>query len=53
VFLLTFLDSETRNQYRAEKLEMLKAMCDSLEAWLAALNAAIETLERRQANTPD
>jgi hypothetical protein len=43
-----FPDDETRNQFRAQKISMLKAMRDSLESRLAALNAAIETLERQQ-----
>jgi hypothetical protein len=46
-------DRASRNSYRAKKLEMLRAMRDSLEARLAALNAAIETLERQQANNPE
>ncbi|WP_207223309.1 hypothetical protein [Leptolyngbya iicbica] len=49
-----FPDEETRKQYRAHKISMLKAMRDSLEARLAALNAAIETLERQQqSSTPE
>lgn len=47
-FSCFFPDEETRNQYRAHKLSMLKAMRDSLEARLAALNAAIATMERQQ-----
>ncbi|WP_204138538.1 hypothetical protein [Halomicronema sp. CCY15110] len=43
-----FPDEETRNQFRAHKISMLKTMRDSLETRLAALNAAIETLERQQ-----
>jgi hypothetical protein len=47
-FSCFFPDQEARNRYRTHKLEMLRAMRDSLEARLAALNAAIETLERQQ-----
>lgn len=43
-----FPDAEARNAYRAKKLEMMKAMRDSMETQLAALNAAIATLERQQ-----
>lgn len=47
-FSCFFPDQATREKYRAQKLEMLKSMRDSLEARLAALNAAIETMERQQ-----
>jgi hypothetical protein len=47
-FSCFFPDQASRQTYRAKKLEMLKAMRDSLETRLAALNAAIETLERQQ-----
>ncbi|MEM6714659.1 MAG: hypothetical protein AAGD09_16820 [Cyanobacteria bacterium P01_F01_bin.56] len=47
-FSCFFPNEETRSQYRTHKLSMLKAMRDSLEARLAALNAAIETIERQQ-----
>ena len=54
MFFSCFLpDKAARDTYRARKLEMLKAMRDSLEARLAALNAAIETLERQQATSPE
>ncbi len=52
-FSCFFPDAATRANYRARKLEMLKAMRDSLEARLAALNAAIETLERQQGASPE
>ncbi|MEM9003212.1 MAG: hypothetical protein AAGE59_06755 [Cyanobacteria bacterium P01_F01_bin.86] len=48
-----FPDQATRETYRTRKLEMLKAMRDSLEARLAALNAAIETIERQQGASPE
>lgn len=48
-----FPDQTTRDSYRAKKLEMLKAMRDSLEARLAALNAAIETIERQRGSSPE
>ena len=41
-------DQATREKYRAKKLEILKAMRDSMEAKLAAVTAEIETLERQQ-----
>lgn len=47
-FSCFFPDQAARENHRAKKLEMLKAMRDSLEARLAALNAAIETIERQQ-----
>lgn len=47
-FSCFFPDQATREKYRTHKLAMLKSMRDSLEARLAALNAAIETIERQQ-----
>ncbi|MBE7383648.1 MAG: hypothetical protein F6J95_019790 [Leptolyngbya sp. SIO1E4] len=52
-FSCFFPDQTARANYRVKKLEMLKAMRDSLEARLAALNAAIETLERQQGTPQD
>ncbi|MEM6838784.1 MAG: hypothetical protein AAF609_18260 [Cyanobacteria bacterium P01_C01_bin.120] len=46
-----FPNEEMRRKQRAQKISMLKSMRDALEARLAALNAAIETLERQQ-STP-
>lgn len=42
--------SMTQNSYRQHQLEFLKWMRDSLETRLAAVNAAIATMER-QMNT--
>lgn len=39
----------SRRDYQRYKLEFLKASRDSLEARLAAVNAAIETIERQTA----
>lgn len=39
--------SADRRHLRSQKLDMLKTMRDALEARLAALNAAIETMERQ------
>ncbi|MFQ4136855.1 hypothetical protein PGN35_011100 [Nodosilinea sp. PGN35] len=39
--------AESRRQYQRHKLEMMKAWRDSLEARLAALNAAISTVEQQ------
>lgn len=52
-FSCLFQDPEAREHYRTKKLEMLKAMRDSLEARLAALNAAIETMERQRGVSQD
>jgi hypothetical protein len=38
---------ESRRQYQQYKLEMMKAFRDSLETRLAALNAAISTVEQQ------
>ncbi|MEM6520862.1 MAG: hypothetical protein AAF892_04640 [Cyanobacteria bacterium P01_D01_bin.71] len=48
-----FPNEETRQKQRAQKINMLKAMRDGLEARLAALNAAIETLERQQGTSQE
>lgn len=37
----------SRKEYQRYKLEMLKAMRDSMETRLAAVNAAIATIERQ------
>lgn len=37
----------SRREYRQQKLRFLKSMRDELETKLAALNAAIETMERQ------
>lgn len=37
----------SRREYRQQKLRFLKSMRDELEARLAGLNAAIETIERQ------
>ena len=50
-FSCFFPDQAARENHRAKKLEMLRAMRDSLEARLAALNAAIETIERQQVSS--
>ncbi|MEA5449211.1 hypothetical protein VB780_11570 [Leptolyngbya sp. CCNP1308] len=39
--------AESRRQYQRHKLEMMKYWRDSLEAHLAALNAAISTVEQQ------
>ncbi len=39
--------AESRRQYQRYKLEMMKAFRDSLEARLAAVNAAISTVEQQ------
>jgi hypothetical protein len=39
--------AESRRQYQRYKLEMMKSWRDSLEARLAALNAAISTVEQQ------
>ena len=52
-FSCFFPDTAALVNYRARKLEMLKAMRDSLEARLAALNAAIETMERQQGSSAE
>lgn len=39
--------STSRNDYQERKLKFLKWMRDDLEARLAGLNAAIETIERQ------
>ena len=41
----------SRRDYQQHKLEFLKASRDSLEARLAAVNAAIETVERQTAQS--
>ncbi|MEM0979507.1 MAG: hypothetical protein AAGH78_04445 [Cyanobacteria bacterium P01_H01_bin.58] len=52
MFFPCFLPNQAaRDSYRTQKLEMLKVMRDSLEARLAALNAAIETMERQQSSS--
>ncbi|MEM6425568.1 MAG: hypothetical protein AAF651_13205 [Cyanobacteria bacterium P01_C01_bin.73] len=38
---------------RQQKLKMLKAMRDSLETRLAAINAAIQTIERQMADSSE
>jgi uncharacterized small protein (DUF1192 family) len=42
------MDAATRQHYRKAHLEFLKMSRDGLEARLAALNAAISTLEQQQ-----
>lgn len=39
--------TESRRQYQRYKLEMMKAFRDSLETRLAAVNAAISTVEQQ------
>lgn len=39
--------TESRRQYQRYKLEMMKAFRDSLETRLAAINAAISTVEQQ------
>lgn len=39
--------TESRRQYQHYKLEMMKAFRDSLETRLAAVNAAISTVEQQ------
>jgi hypothetical protein len=40
-------DPSSRRAYKERKLKFLKGLRDDLEARLAAMNAAIETLERQ------
>ena len=42
-----FPSAENRRQYQQQKLEMMKAFRDSLETRLAALNAAINSVEQQ------
>lgn len=46
-----FMDAATRQHCRKAQLEFLKMSRDSLETRLAAVNAAIATLEQQQART--
>lgn len=48
-------ESNTQKSYRQHQLEFLKWMRDSLETRLAAVNAAITTIERQisEDNTPN
>jgi hypothetical protein len=46
-----FMDAATRQHCRKAQLEFLKMSRDGLETRLAALNAAIATLEQQQART--
>lgn len=43
----------SRREYRQRKLKFLKQMRDDLEARLAGLNAAIETIERQSRDDED
>jgi hypothetical protein len=40
-------ESNSDSSYRQRKLKFLKSMRDELEARLAAINAAIDTIERQ------
>ncbi len=46
-----FMDAATRQHCRKAQLEFLKMSRDGLETRLAAVNAAIATLEQQQART--
>jgi hypothetical protein len=46
-----FMDAATRQHCRKAQLEFLKMSRDGLETRLAALNAAIATLEQQQSRT--
>jgi hypothetical protein len=46
-----FMDAATRHNCRKAQLEFLKMSRDGLETRLAALNAAIATLEQQQSRS--
>jgi hypothetical protein len=46
-----FMDAATRQNCRKSQLEFLKMSRDGLETRLAALNAAIATLEQQQSRS--